>query len=241
MILLMGTKSGKRSDHGPHRQILYVLAGFLNHLIQPFSGSVASLFVLRIHGSRSHQQIPVHRRRHQNAFAVLTRQGKDHSRYMAARRFVQQTVIPSARCDPDLLFADHIVDHIRVDTGRIDYALRLELPLIRLEQPAAFRLPDTLYFGVKPKLHPVDRRILRKRDIHAKRTDDPRRRSIQGRHRIVRNIRFHLPQLFFFHYAQSRYTIGYASVIERLQVQQIFRIPADHQRADPLEFEIQLL
>ena len=133
------------------------------------------------------------------------------------------------------------MDHIRVDTGRIDYALRLELPLIRLDQPALFRFLNTLYFGVKPKLHPVDRRILRKRDIHTKRTDNPRRGSIQGRHRIVRNIRFHLPQLFFFHYAQSRYTIGYASVIERLQVRQIFRIPADHQRADPLEFEIQFL
>ena len=39
--------------------------------------NAASLFVLCIHGSRSHQQIPVHRRRHQNAFAVLTRQVKN--------------------------------------------------------------------------------------------------------------------------------------------------------------------
>ena len=31
-------------------QILYVFAGFLDHLIQPFSGGVASLFVLCIHG-----------------------------------------------------------------------------------------------------------------------------------------------------------------------------------------------
>ena len=76
------------------------------------SAAVVAVFSRSVGGGGAQQQVAVHGGRHQHALAGRPRQLEDGAAHVAARRFVQQAVIPLARRDVQPAGADLVVQHI---------------------------------------------------------------------------------------------------------------------------------
>ena len=131
MVVFMGTKSGKGSDHLPHWKICHSFSRFASEKIQSLSCCRRSLFVFDVNGRWSDEQIAMNRRCYEHTLAKLIRQWEDCVRHMISGRLIQETVIAPPRRNMNLFFTDHIMEPIRINTGCIDNNPRLKNTLIR--------------------------------------------------------------------------------------------------------------
>ena len=116
----MGTETCKRCNHLTKGYILHTERSGTSEGIKTSLGCINRFFIFHIYGSRSNQQIAMNRRAHKNTFAHLGRQLKNCMRYMLACIFVQQHIFTFSCCNMQLMFADHIIQCICINTGCID-------------------------------------------------------------------------------------------------------------------------
>ena len=123
--------------------------------------------------SDADDQIAVHGRRDKDAFAEFRRLRKDRVGNMSTGFFVQQTVIAAPRCDPDLVFTDHIVNDIGIDAGGVDDVSRFVFTVVGAQMPDAFRIAADIFdMCIETEFHTVFEGVFSHCDIEYERTDD---------------------------------------------------------------------
>ncbi len=76
--------------------------------------------------------------------------------HMAAGGFIQQAVFPFSGQNFYVVTAGHVVEQPRVNPGGVDNRPGEKLPLAGNKPPALRGPGQSLYLGVKGKLHPID-------------------------------------------------------------------------------------
>ncbi len=101
-------------------------------------------------------------------------------------------------------------------------------------------LPDGKDFRVEAEFHAVDVCVLRQRDVERKRTHDAGRRSIEGSHRLVRDVGLHLHELVPLNDPKVRDAVFLSLLQEFLKTAPCCFVRADDKGADPLKGDIQI-
>ena len=249
----MSTQSGKRSDRLSAVQGIHTVASQVQNLRQSLCRGVHILLIRNILRCRTYQQIAMDSRSYKDTFTHFRGLLENSGIYQIATIFVHQTILTSPRYDADLLFADHIVDFIRIDTCRIDddgchEYLTIHLHLIhpsllrrRVLGPYRSLFHDSCHLVVTIELYAVFRRIFRQRNVQSERTYDAAGGCIQCSHDIPGNRRIHRPYLLRRQKLQFFYPILYAASVQFFQSGHAIFFKAQYQGTVPAKREVQLL
>ena len=223
----MRAQAGERSDHFAQRQVLHGNLRAGNDLIEAFLRGGGVFAVRNIDRGRSDQSVAVDRRSNQNAFAEFTRLLENRVLHEAFGLMVEKQIVAASWRNMQLCSADHVVEDVGVNTGRVDYAARKIFAVVRADVPAAvLAAAQRFHFGVKAEVHPVLKSILGHGNVHQERADDARARRVQSSYDIVRKIRLHRKRRVMIQKLQSRNTVLNALLIEAFQVGELFFIHA---------------
>ena len=249
----MSTQSGKRSDRLSAVQGIHTVASQVQNLRQSLCRGVHILLVWNILRCRTYQQIAMDSRSYKDTFTHFGGLLENSGIYQITTIFVHQTILTSPRYDADLLFADHIVDFIRIDTCRIDddgchEYLTIHLHLIhpsllrrRVLGPYRSLFHDSCHLVVTVELYTILRRIFRQSNIQSEGTYDAAGGCIQCSHDIPGNRRIHRPYLLRRQKLQFFYPILYAASVQFFQSGHAIFFKAQYQGTVPAKREVQLL
>ena len=249
----MSTQSGKRSDRLSAVQGIHTVASQVQNLRQSLCRGVYILLIRNILRCRTYQQIAMDSRSYKDTFTHFRGLLENSGIYQITTIFVHQTILTSPRYDADLLFADHIVDFIRIDTCRIDDDGSLEYLTIRLHliHPSFLRrrvlgpyrslFHDSCHLVVTIELYAVFRRIFCQRNVQSERTYDAAGGCIQCSHDIPGNRRLHRPYFLRRQKFQFLDPILYAASVQFFQSGHAIFFKAQYQGTVPAKREVQLL
>ena len=249
----MSTQSSKRSDRLSAVQGIHAVASQVQNLRQSLCRGVHILLIRNILRCRTYQQIAMDSRSYKDTFTHFGGLLENSGIYQITTIFVHQTILTSARHDADLLFTDHVVDFIRIDTCRIDDDGSLEYLTIHLHliHPSFLRrrvlgpyrslFHDGCHLVVTIELYAVFRRIFCQRNVQSERTYDAAGGCIQCSHDIPGNRRLHRPYFLRRQKLQFLDPILYATSVQFFQSGHAVFFKAQYQGTVPAKRKVQLL
>ena len=216
-------------------------AGFLAHLVQLGGGGGGVFLVVNVGGGGSHQQVAVYRGGDQHALAVLAGQLEHRVFHVSARAVIQQEVIAPARDNRHSIVTYHVVQLVRVDTGGVHDAARVQVALVGMYPPAAVDFFQPGHAGVKLELRAVFGGVFGKGKGQPERAYNAAGGRPQRGDGFVRDVRFHRQKLVALDDAQPLHAVGNAVFVQLLQGGAVRVRQADHQTAAWVVGKIQLL
>ena len=145
--------------------------------------------------------------RDKNSLAGTGGQLKDRLIHQPSDGFVKQTVFTQPRCDMDPAGADHVVEFIRRDAGRVDDASAPQFPGICQQLITCRNFGDGQYFRIKPEFHTVFGGVFRQGDVHTEGAYDTARRGMDSGNRLIGYAWFQFMQVFLFQNAKIGNTV----------------------------------
>jgi len=225
----MSSQSGKRGDGLSAVQRVHTVTSQIQNLRQSLCRGVHILLIRNILCCRTYQQIAMDSRSYKDTFTHFGGLLENSGIYQITTIFVHQTILTSARHDTDLLFTDHVVDFIRIDTCRIDNDGSKEHLSIRLYliHPAFFLgwiltpyrslFHNGCHLMVPIELHTILRCILRQCNVQSEGTDDTTSGCIQGSYDVTGHRLLHSPDFLRGQKLQFFYPVLHASLIQFFQ------------------------
>ena len=194
MLCLVCAEAREAGDDVAERQVVKSKSRLLHQVVKALGCRVISFFVIDVFRRGADNRIPVHGGRYENSLSVLARHLEDSVLYIAAGLPVEEQIISFSRDDMNLVFRDHVVNDVRIDTRRVHHGSRADAALSRLDDPAAvpffvFGGSKAFHLRVKVELDAVRIGIFCKCHRRAERADDSGRGCVQRRHRHMSHTR----------------------------------------------------
>lgn len=238
---LVGPQAHKGGDDLPHGHSLHGPGGFFRHFRQPGGGGGGLVQILHIGGGGAHQQVAVDRGADQHALAHFTGQLENGPAHMAPSGFVQQAVFALAGSDRDFFLKNLVVQFTGMDPGGIYHSAGPNLPRAGLQKPAIRLAFDLQNLRVKTELHSVAGGAFRQAQGQLKGAYHAGGPGQQGPADPLRQVGLQGPCLLPGEQGEPRYAVGQPPVVQSPQLGQLRWVQADHQSANALKGNIQLL
>jgi len=128
----MGAQSGEGRDEVAGRDLRPAERGDAQHLVQPGCGRAHIVLVFDIFRGRAQYDGVLDGRGDQDAFAHRGRHLEDGRLERRSKALVEHDVLAAPRRDREGVFAELVVDRIRVDAGGVDQRAADDRPVGRL-------------------------------------------------------------------------------------------------------------
>ena len=223
-----------------------MVAGLLDQVIDACCRRVVAFLVLDVHCRRADDEVAVDSRGDQDTLAELCGLREDRVADMVSDGLVQQAVVAAPGSDIDLFLTDHVVELVRIDTGRVDDIPCLVHTVVGADRPDRIAVffagagREGLHLGIEEEVDAVHAGIFSHGDIEDKRTNDPAGGGIQGGHYVLREVGLFLQCLFAAQDLQTFDSIGNAPVVQVFESVLFGFMNTDDQGPVPLERNVEV-